>query len=234
MKHHITLWLTVILCSVSMNSYSFDLFNPDRGKPPEKAAPPPRPNPFAAQKMQPKKPKPPPPKPQLLPQKDFMLRGTSRLGEQWSAVLQAPNGKQFIQRIDPDQRTAIEGYPEYYLLQVDAREVQLQYPSNSPCRNSNAQKGILCSADQKTATLSLVHRQAIRKPRKVNSAAKRKNQQQGKLSAAEARKKREEARQKRRELYKNFKRRVIKDEDVPPGMRVVRTPFGDRLVPDNK
>ncbi|HID99598.1 MAG TPA: hypothetical protein EYP59_04825, partial [Thiotrichaceae bacterium] len=37
--------------------------------------------------------------------------------------------------------------------------------------------------------------------------------------------------EKRKELYKNFQKRVIKDEDVPPGMRVVRTPFGDRLVP---
>ncbi|OQW91363.1 MAG: hypothetical protein BWK78_04870, partial [Thiotrichaceae bacterium IS1] len=34
------------------------------------------------------------------------------------------------------------------------------------------------------------------------------------------------------EKYKNFQRQFIRDEDVPPGMRIVHTPFGDRLVPN--
>jgi hypothetical protein len=50
---------------------------------------------------------------------------------------------------------------------------------------------------------------------------------------AEERKRQEEELKKRQELYKNFQKQVIKDEDVPPGMRVVRTPFGDRLIPAN-
>ncbi|MCK5521802.1 MAG: hypothetical protein KAI83_01595 [Thiomargarita sp.] len=36
---------------------------------------------------------------------------------------------------------------------------------------------------------------------------------------------------KRKQQFQGFKRKVIKDEDVPPCMRVVRTLFGDRLVP---
>jgi len=32
---------------------------------------------------------------------------------------------------------------------------------------------------------------------------------------------------------RRFQRQVIRDEDVPPGMRIVITPFGDRLVPDS-
>lgn len=41
----------------------------------------------------------------------------------------------------------------------------------------------------------------------------------------------DELRKKRAERYKNFKPKVIRDDEVPPGMKVVRTPFGDRLVP---
>ncbi|MEK8017010.1 MAG: VIT domain-containing protein, partial [Candidatus Parabeggiatoa sp.] len=32
---------------------------------------------------------------------------------------------------------------------------------------------------------------------------------------------------------RRFQRQMIRDEDVPPGMRIVITPFGDRLVPDS-
>ncbi len=38
--------------------------------------------------------------------------------------------------------------------------------------------------------------------------------------------------QKRKKQYKNFKPRRIKEEDVPPGMKLQRTPFGDVLIPD--
>ena len=37
---------------------------------------------------------------------------------------------------------------------------------------------------------------------------------------------------RRREQYKNFKPRRIPKEEVPPGMKVVKTPFGDMLVPE--
>lgn len=233
MKLPIPFWLTILIILSSGNVYSFDLFDPNRGKAPPAPTKTPAVNPFA----QKAKKAPPPPKKaaRMSPQKDFILRGTSRIGDIRAAVLQAPNGKQFVQRLNNSGRTPIEGYPDYYLLQISAREIRVQYPEDSPCRNSNAQNGVQCSADQKTATLNLVHRKAIAAPRKSTRArTAKKAQTQRKLTPEEARKKREEARQKRKELYKNFKRQVIKDEDVPPGMRVVRTPFGDRLVPDNK
>jgi len=42
------------------------------------------------------------------------------------------------------------------------------------------------------------------------------------LKAAEAR---------RRQIYQSIKRPEIKASEVPPGMRVMQTPFGDKLVP---
>jgi hypothetical protein len=42
---------------------------------------------------------------------------------------------------------------------------------------------------------------------------------------------REERQRQRAERLSNFEPVRINDGDVPPGMEVVRTPFGDRLVP---
>lgn len=225
--------IILLMCTahLALSEDEFNLFDEHRDKPPPpktRPSPPPQ-NPF----MRPNKPEPPPPPPPpLLPQKDFTLLGTSRIGNKRVAILQSPEGKQFIQRLNNQGHTPIEGYPDFVLLGIDARKIQLQYPDNAPCRASNAQKGLICSPDNKTATLSLILREAVAPPPPPKPPPNAVNLSE--RTADEARKQREEERQRRRELYKNFKRQVIKDEDVPPGMRVVRTPFGDRLVPDNK
>lgn len=231
MDIHRFIWLTIVIatCNAQSAEEHFNLFDADRGKPPPPATSP-LSNPFT---RAPKQPEPPPPPPPLLPQKDFMLLGTARMGNQWIAILQAPDGKQFIQRLNRAGRTSVEGYPDYALLGVEARQIRLEYPANAPCRNSNIQNGIQCSSDTKTATLNIMQKEAVI-PSPTSMASPAQQPAVSNLTPEEARKKREEERQKRRELYKNFKRQVIKDEDVPPGMRVVRTPFGDRLVPDNK
>ena len=256
MNRTIQLWALILSGLFSSHTLGFDLFNPDRGKPTPtvpQIVPPPTlptsarggqlPEPFPrARKPLPPIPKPPKP---LLPQKDFILRGTSLIGKQRSVVLKGPDSKEFIQKLEDDQRTPIAGYPDYYLLSVNAREIQLEYPTDAPCRTDNPQQGIKCNKEDngKTVVLSLQRQQAL-PPRPVAPAARSSSAQSPATTATgskrpattleEIRARREEARKKREELYKNFQRRVIKDEDVPPGMRVVRTPFGDRLVPIRK
>ena len=249
MNRTIQLWALILSGLFSSYTFGFDLFNPDRGKSPApQIVPPPTlptsvrggqlPEPFPrARKPLPSIPKPPKP---LLPQKDFILRGTSLIGKQRSVVLKGPDSKEFIQRLDNDQRTPITGYPDYYLLSVSAREIQLEYPTDAPCRNDNPQQGIKCNKEDngKTVLLSLQRQQALPpkpvtpvQPSSAQSPATGSSSNRPATTLEEIRARREEARKKREELYKNFQRRVIKDEDVPPGMRVVRTPFGDRLVP---
>jgi hypothetical protein len=231
----------------SNHTWGFDLFNPDRGKPASpKIVPPPTlstsvrgqlPEPFPRARK-PLSPIPKPPKP-LLPQKDFVLRGTSLIGKQRSVVLKGPDNKEFVQKLEDGQRTSITGYPNYYLLEVNAREIQLEYPTDAPCRTDNPQKGIKCNKvdNGKTVVLSLKRQRALppkpvpKKPSTASSSAGKRSKRPASKRLEEIRARREAARKKREELYKNFQRRVIKDEDVPPGMRVVRTPFGDRLVP---
>ncbi|MFK5969074.1 MAG: hypothetical protein QM487_02990, partial [Candidatus Marithrix sp.] len=150
-------------------------------------------------------------------------------GNKRAAILIAPNKKEFIQYLKSNKRTEIdskyiksEKYESYYLLNVEAREVQIEYPINAPCRKDKDKDGVKCieKSDGITiAALSLKERKALRPKRTPVSTKPTIN------------KKRNKNLEKRKEIYKNFKRKVIKDEDVPPGMRVVRTPFGDRLVP---
>ncbi|RKZ37555.1 MAG: hypothetical protein DRQ49_16035 [Gammaproteobacteria bacterium] len=224
--------LTTALCLSSIQTQAFDLFEEDRGKPP----PPPPPPPITAAKQQAQLPNPfqlrqqkKPRKTQksrkpLPPQKDFFLRGTSRIGDKRMVVLKGPDNKEFIQRFKNNTRTEIkhEIHKGYYLINVEAREIKIEYPAESPCRKSNEEKGLLCSEtdEGKTATLSLKQRKALPAPKPPKKA---KTKQRAK-----------DKRAKLREQFKGFKKKVIKDEDVPPGMRVVRTPFGDRLVPKKK
>lgn len=238
-------WLVIGLIS-AMNCYGFDLFDPERGKekPPEPTTP--APNLFNIPKKEVEPPPPPPPKG---PQKDFVLLGTSRIGDKYSAVLQAPDGKTFVQRLVNNAATPIEGYPGYELLNVTTKNVKITYPEDAPCQVSKIPKGVNCYSGGKQARLDLMRKDAIDAPPpppapvaqqipqdvdpNENPLAAMLSANQRELTPEEMQK-REEELERRREIYKNFKRQVIKDEDVPPGMRVVRTPFGDRLVPDNR
>ena len=245
MKYILTiLTITIFGLLGGIQVEAFDLFEPDRGKPPPSPSPPPPPKPkivstSKSKSKSPSKPltspflkarKLPPPRPRkpkkLLPQKDFMLVGTSQIGEKRAVILKGPDNKEFIQRFEKNIRTPIKGYDNRYILvDVKAREVQIEYPQDSPCRKDRPKKGLTCSEDQKLATLKLERRKALAPKRKPVVTPKPPRRQTARD------RKREQERKKRKKLYKNFKRQVIKDEDVPPGMRVVRTPFGDRLVP---
>lgn len=230
----------LLMLSICNPAYGFDLFDKDRGKPPVVIQPPPIQPPVA--KEIPKPPvvpvpvAPPAPPP---PQRDFVLQGTARIGDKWMAILQTSDGKPIIQEWLNNAKTPLKDFPEYAIVKVEARKVVLAYPENSLCRTSNVQKGIQCQDNGKTAALKLQWRDAINpspQPAQQPPVAPEvimppPIEQQ--LPPEEIQR-REEERLKREELYKNFKRQVIKDEDVPPGMRVIRTPFGDRLVPDNR
>jgi len=231
MKYILTI-LTIAVFGLfgEVKATGFDLFEPDRGKaPPPKVAPTspssnsksslekPLTNPFLTARFIPS-PRPRKPK-KFRPQKDFSLVGTSKIGDKHAVVLKGPDNKEFIQRFEDNAPTYIKGYDQYILVSVKPREIQIEYPEDSPCRKDNPKKALTCSVDKKMATLKLGRLKALPPPKPVRP----------KRTAAS--KKRAAERKKRQKLYKNFKKQVIKDKDVPPGMRVVRTPFGDRLVP---
>ena len=249
MNIKIILGITLALFLSSPVYSNFDLFDSDRGKiEPVPVKPKPVTTAFTSSSKNSKTPPPIPfmqsrksavrkqlPPKKLPPQKDFELRGTSIIGSFRAAVLKGPDGKEKIYRFKDKKPTPAgnegirikenaNGY-DYYLLKVEPRQIQIEYPKESPCRDSNDQKGLKCAENQKTAMLELKSLKALPQQAQPKPKTKAKTNQA---------KKRDNANDKRKQLYRNFKRRVIKDEEVPPGMRVVRTPFGDRLVPDNK
>jgi hypothetical protein len=217
----------------------FDLFNDDRGI--EKK---PEPPPMTPPPIQQPIPTPPPiPPKKIMPQRDFILRGTSRFGEKYIAVLQSPTGAEFYQSWsaeEPNKPIEFAGFGNYTLVKVEPRKVSIHYPDDAPCQNNNPMIGIKCEKDEKGASiavLTLERRQALAAPPPLPPPQPVQNpmaavQPQPINSPMEA----EQQQQPGQQLPPSqpFKRRVIRDEDVPPGMRVVRTPFGDRLVPDNK
>ncbi len=221
--------LILILASLfSYNAYAeFDLFDFDRGKPePIKKQLPTTNNQSINQQKQIANPfqlRPQNPdyiQKNMLPQKDFTLKGTSKIGNKRAAILKGPDNQEFIQYFKNNRKTRFkpEQYSDYYLISVNSRQVEIEYPSNSTCRKSDAAKGIKCNSQNKgkTAILSLVWDKALA-PRPINILT---NNLQNKDKI-----------KKRQEKYKKFRKKIIEDHEIPEGMRRVRTPFGDRLVP---
>lgn len=202
--------ISILLISYAHSTMALDLFDPRRGAPPPEPVkveePPPKPTPVA--------PKPQPPKP-MPPQKDFVLQGTSQIGDKYTAYLQAPDGKTIRQSWKPGQTLTLKGFAGYRLRKVGDKEVEIEYPKESTCRKSDEKKGIKCSKDGLSAQLELRHGQptAGRPAPPVASAP-----DATPPNAAP-------------ENPVTPKPNIIKPEDVPPGMKIVRTPFGDRLVP---
>lgn len=220
----------------------FDLFSQDRGAtnpPPREAVAPPPPRPVAKNKKR-------------IPAKPFKLRGTSRIGSRYVAVLEAPNGRDVVVRWRPGDRSPVQGFEGYFVDKIAKREVLLAYPENTECDDLPA-AGIRCSNDKRQARIGLSVRAAL--PPKPQATAARTNVKpaagdkptnpfQAALERArgqasneaeseppEVSAQRDQMKKQREERLKNFKPKKIDPEDVPAGMKVVHTPFGDRLVP---
>lgn len=237
--------MIVVMLASTTHAEGFDLFDKDRNKPKIPPAPKtePKPNTTPVNPFQSlPKPKPKPPV-KMLPQKDFVLKGVSQIGERYIVFLETPNTKVIKVDMEDKRRASVKnGYPDYHLIRMTDRKVKVDYPDNAPCRRPNPKKGLKCTNGGKSATLEFIVGTALAPPPKAAVSKNPPNEVNPFLAAMnknkelsdEEKKKRDAALKKRRELYKNFKRQVIKDEDVPEGMRVVRTPFGDRLVPDKR
>lgn len=220
-----------------------DLFSPNRGAEPVAEAP--------AKPVSRPKPAKSRPKPKKRGGKPFVLRGTTRIASRYSAVLQTPTGGDVVVRWRSGEVAAVPGFDGYNVSRVAPREVRLTYPEGSEC-DDKIDLGVRCLSGGRTAILSLVRRSAKAAPKPVQRPAKAgekkppaANPFQAALDRArsanpagsdpgneELEKKRAAERTARAEKYRNFKPKKINPDEVPAGMKVVHTPFGDRLVPE--
>ncbi len=174
----------------------------------------------------------------------FVLVGTSHIGDSYSAILRHRSGNTIrVGKINPDGNTRIPDHQGYNIVHIGPGTVSIRYPDSDPCIDAPL-KGVRCNQAVNIAALELANGEPIARL----SRAEEQDLEARARAAAEAEAEDPEAQEEpanpfaqlraAREANANsnntqapFNRRTIADEDIPPGMRRVSTPFGDRLVP---
>jgi hypothetical protein len=179
----------------------------------------------------------------------FTLVGTSRIGARRSAILRHQNGETIRVATGAGGTAAIDGYEEYSIYDVGAGKLSVRYPSNIPCI-AHKDKGVNCTGTPNTAQLQLVNAEALARVEPAPNIALSADgtglvdgaagvSLEGNANPFEALRAARAAGGNPAEISPGggrdgrngrFTPRRISPEDVPPGMRVVSTPFGDRLV----
>jgi len=167
----------------------------------------------------------------------FTLLGTSRIGGSYSAILRHRSGESILVRSQGNTATAIEGHAGYSVLSVGAGKLFLSYPDSHPCVEDVGQ-GVGCTEGSNSAELVLGTSPPISRPAPSATlgqqggsteppTAQSINPFEAVLAAQADGNDPAQDDGGRAEL---FVPKRISPENVPPGMRVVATPFGDRLV----
>ncbi len=172
----------------------------------------------------------------------FTLIGTSRIGGRYKATLASSSGKIVVVTGSPGSVQEIPDHPGYRLVDIGSRRVSIANPGASPCIAA-ADKGVTCGADG-LSLLSLATAAPVPAAQNAEAATAYNDSaapQPGAIpenpfaAALRAAALNEANAQAQAPIpitpgAERFQPRRIAPEDVPPGARVVRTPFGDRLV----
>ena len=170
---------------------------------------------------------------------EFTLLGTSRIGDSYSAILRHKSGESILVRSQSNTATAIEDHAGYSVLGVGAGKLSLRYPASVPCEEY-VEQGVNCAVSSNTAELVLATSTPLSRP-----ALERQSRQTDSANPSEpqvalvanpfealraAQVDGDNPAQNNDGADSRFSPRRISPDDVPSGMRVVSTPFGDRLV----
>lgn len=180
----------------------------------------------------------------------FTLVGTSRFGDQQRARLRSQSGEVIVVTIDPSGNVPIPGYPGYQITDGGSRQLIVQHPANTPCFEATDQ-GVSCSAPN-VARLQLATAKPIQPapepargngrrndrgvveadPASVTSSTDAGAPTENPFAAAlrAARERGEADPAVIRAEAERFRPRRVDPSEVPEGARVVRTPFGDRII----
>lgn len=169
----------------------------------------------------------------------FTLVGTSRIGGRHRATLASNTGQIVHVDVEVGQDAPIDGFPGYRVNAMSSRRAEITLPAGMPCVGASTQ-GVSCGADGRVY-LSLTTAAPVPAAAPAATAetpadptvAENGNAPDNPFAAAlraAAQNEREGNAGRRAFDAERFQPRRIAPEDVPPGMRVVRTPFGDRLV----
>ena len=173
----------------------------------------------------------------------FTLIGTSRMGSRWRALVRSPSGAVVSVDLDPAVPVVIPGYPGYMVSAANPRELVVLHPASSPCVE-RTDKGVSCTSgtearlsiatasplapvQQPVATAADTIAATASEP--IVSEVPADNPFAAALRAARERAEIEGIPVEVME-GERFRPRRIDPADVPPGSRLIRTPFGDRII----
>ncbi len=175
----------------------------------------------------------------------FSLIGTSRFGDRYRVSVRDSSGEVITIDAGAGGSAAIPGHPGFAVTQVAARHVLLQHPGSAPCFNDRDQ-GVTCEGDN-TARLALTTAEPVAPPPEPERRRDRRAEDRAADASDENAEERPEnpfaaalraARERgepdaaaSRAEEQRFRPRRIDPADVPEGYRLIRTPFGDRVVP---
>jgi hypothetical protein len=173
----------------------------------------------------------------------FTLIGTSRMGSRWRALVRSPSGVVVSVDLDPKVPVEIPGYPGYRVSAANTRELVVLHPASSPCVERTDQ-GVSCTSDTE-ARLSIATASPlapVQQPVAIaadTTAATASEPIVSEVSsdnpfavALRAARERAESEGVPLEVMEGerFRPRRIDPSEVPPGSRLIRTPFGDRII----
>jgi hypothetical protein len=170
---------------------------------------------------------------------EFTLLGTSRIGDSYSAILRHKSGESILVRSQANTATAIEDHAGYSVLGVGPGKLSLRYPASVPCEE-DVEQGVSCAVSSNTAELVLATSTPLSRPALERQSRQTDSANSSKPPVALVANPFEALRaaqvdgdnpaQNNDGADNRFSPRRISPDDVPSGMRVVSTPFGDRLV----
>ena len=164
---------------------------------------------------------------------EFTLVGTTRIGGNFLAVVEDQVGEIISVSVSEGAESSIPGYLGFQVVEIGSGKVVIRYPDSLSCTEFKNQ-GVSCDAPD-IARLQLANGEPLESS--VNSMTLNSLNSSGASSMDEETSPNpfeallERASNPEAEVDTSaFTPRRINPEDVPAGMRVVSTPFGDRLV----
>ena len=171
---------------------------------------------------------------------EFTLLGTSRIGDKYSVIIQHKDGEAIVVKAAPGASSNIPEHGGYSIVTVAAGTVSIRYPSNTVCVEFS-DRGVSCNESGDTADLTLAASKPLASSNRSlalstqSDGASGGNPDTGPTDVVNpfAALREVQAASPTDSITSSgagFNPRRVAPEDVPPGMRVVSTPFGDRLV----
>ena len=158
----------------------------------------------------------------------FSLIGTARIGSRTSVMLRHFSGEEVRVSLERS-RMPIPGYEQYAIVGSERDNVFIQYPQSVACVEF-AHQGVRCDESRNVAMLSLTTANVIVPSPKSAETPEQEDERSAPTNPFEALRNRAQNGEPPSERLGSFQPRRIDPADVPPGMKVVSTPFGDRLI----